>query len=199
MKKRNKNKLYYGIGIGIIVLVLGVSVAVAQTGGFWDKVAERTAQILSGKIEIPEEPTFGAIPGDTVNSPCFTVNGVTECSYTVGLTRGTSTPAYIKSPNATTTLIYFPTAYFNYASTSQALLVDIAKSTTQYASTTVLGGIYLDAAAGGLLVGSSTTALPDQLVAPNSYIMVKMSCGVGASCTYSAPSGYLKAQFRYVK
>lgn len=203
------------IGIIALVLVAGsfsfvANVAKGEGVSFWDKVAQYTAQILgknitdkletSGILEQTLDETFGAMPGSEIQGPCFKVNGVEECSYSKSFTPGTSTPAYIKSPNASSTLVDWPTAYFSYVSSTEATWVEIANSTTQYATTTSFGYLAYAANTGGLLIGSTTDVSTAKIIPPNTYIVVKLSGGAGTShvtgWTNTAPKGFLKATFR---
>lgn len=80
---------------------------------------------------------IGAVPGDTIESSCLTVNGSVTCSESKSYSVATSTLCAIRTPSATSTLVRFMGVPSN--STSTASLLALATSTTRFTSGVNLG------------------------------------------------------------
>ena len=208
-KKKTNNRILIVVASLVLVALVSVVVVKAQGVSFWDKVAQYAGQIIGQNVNdkldtsgILEEPTFGAMPGSELFQPDFTVNGVRTYSYSVGMTNATNTPCFIKTPPATTTPAFI-SVYVKFATTS-ASFIDLAYSTTRYASTTSLGYLTLAAGAGGTLIASTTNAswgigaLTGRYLPPNTYLMVKLAAAngltTGTGYENMAPVGVCKAQ-----
>ncbi len=144
-------------------------------------------------------PTFGALSGPDIPSPYLQWGGVQHwAGSTVNLVAGTSTPAAIQSPAATSTL-QSVVCRFQPASTS-AKVITIAKATTAFATTTKLGDCTLAAGAFGTCVGSSTSAVNLDgigVFGPNQYIVIGMQGGQGNGAL-EAPVGACEAEWNVI-
>lgn len=136
----------------------------------------------------PEAPVdnLGAAPGPDTGYTYFGVGGVRQHSASKSLQTGTTTVCSIKSPNATSSLL-FGGIRFVVGSTT-ASTVTLAKSTNGTATSSSLGTFALAANAQGVGTASTTG---NHIFAPNQYFVVSMGGGTG---TYS-PTGTCKATF----
>ena len=124
----------------------------------------------------------------SVASPYLQIGGTTLYGGGEQLRTGTSTVCVIQSPAATSTLISAG-VNFRLASTS-AVMVDLAKATTVYATTTMIGTAYsIAASAQATIVASSTAGIAGDvgIFAPNTFFMVKY--GGDTSGTANASKG----------
>lgn len=104
------------IAMGLLLagtLVVGITTARADGGTCRVKIADIClGEFKAGVLEIqeffdaPEEDVLGAIPGNSVNSPDFGVNGVTVHYRNQGFFHATGTLCILRAPNATTTLTH---------------------------------------------------------------------------------------------
>jgi len=144
-------------------------------------------------------PSFGAVSSPDIPSPYLQWAGIQHWGgSTVSLVAGTSTPAAIQSPAATSTL-QSVVCRFQPASTS-AKVITIAKATTPYATTTKLGDCTLAAGAFGTCVGSSTSAVDLDgigVFGPHQYIVVGMAGGQGNGAL-EAPVGACEAEWNVI-
>ena len=130
---------------------------------------------------------LGAV--SVLNSP-LEVNGAEVYLEGKALTTATTTVCAIKSPAATSTLTF---AAVNFVvSSSTASTVTLAKATTAYATTTLLGVADIGANAQDTIIASSSPAAAEATIfAPSTYFVVGMAGGVG---TFS-PTGRCTATF----
>ena len=84
------------------------------------------------------ERIVGAMPGPTISSPYLSVNDVVFWPTRRSLTSATTTPCAIQSPAATSSLIYG--GMFISVGTTTATVLDMATSTTAFATTTAIAG-----------------------------------------------------------
>lgn len=138
------------------------------------------------------EVTVSAISNPDVASPYFGWGGVRQWATSQSVAQATSTFCAMQSPAATTTLLR-ATVNLTTASSSAQNVV-IAKATTQYATTTLLGQLSVAANGQVLVVGTSTSALTDGIIAPNSWITAGWTGALGGGVN-SAPVGSCKAIF----
>lgn len=137
---------------------------------------------------------LGAVSGPDSSFPCETHNGVMQCFERTKMRTATTTVCSIKSPTASSTLVS-AAAHFETASSS-ALLIEMGKATTPYATTTLLARLSNAAGAkASVIATTSATALTDGIVAPNSYINV-MIAGAGGATSATAPVGNCQATFQ---
>lgn len=109
----------------------------------------------------------------------------------------TTTVCSIAGPKNATSTLAFASAHFEVASSS-ALLIEMGKATTPFATTTLLARLSNAAGAKATVIATtSATALTDGIVAPNSYINV-MIAGVGGATALTVPSGFCQATFNVI-
>ena len=142
---------------------------------------------LYPKVSPVAEPRVGANPGPDSQSECTSQNGLITCSTNKGLTLA-STTCSIRSPNATSTLVF---GSLQVASTSAAAaLIEMGKSVSPNATTTLIGGVTVAAGAQATIIASTSPSgaglNPTVVFAPNTYFNVKNGSGVfqfGGTCT----------------
>ena len=138
------------------------------------------------------ERIVGAVSGPDTYFDYVANNDLQKFGQTKPLTTATTTVCAIKSPTATSTLI-FGSVKFTVSSTT-ASTVTLAKATTAFATTTSLGSASVGASAQATVVSKKTAAGGDGLdetFAPDTYFVVSMAGGVG---TFS-PTGSCSAEF----
>lgn len=162
-----------GIGLAIVLALFGVTrPAVKET--------------------VIEKVPYGAATSPDISSPYFSFGGVRHWATHQNVAQATSTFCAMQSPPATTTLLF---ASVNLTtSSSSAQTVVIAKAATQFATTTLLGQLASAANATPVVIATSTTALTDGIVAPNSWITAGWSGALGGGVG-SAPVGVCNAVF----
>ena len=132
---------------------------------------------------------FSSLP--IVNFPYFCQNGVCVFSYKISLVSATNTVCAIQSPEATSTLKH---GSISIASTTPfATIIEIAKATTRYATTTLLGSKTVAGGNYASLLATTTldnSATPNLVFPPLTWLVVN----VGAKYS-SAPNGNCEAQW----
>lgn len=121
-----------------------------------------------------DDPDFGSIVGPYSVTPSVNFNGMRIVGKAQSLATGTSTVCAIISPTSTSTLLSAGVK-FDLASTA-AVVVDLAKGTTQYATSTRIGTIYsMAASAQATIVASSTGSVAGDatIFGPSTYFVVK--------------------------
>lgn len=138
--------------------------------------------------------TYGAVAGPDLYSPYLCVNGVCQWFNHIPMAQATTTLCAIKSPAATSTL---GRSTVNFAiSTTSATILTIAKASTPYATTTIIGTAYAIAAnAPATVIASSSPAAGAVTVfGPNQYLVVGLQGGIG---TFT-PTGTCNATFETI-
>ena len=135
----------------------------------------------------------GGLSSPDISSPYFSVGGVYEWkAQTANLIQASTTLCAIQSPAATSTLGRAVIRLVN--ATTSAVIIDLAKASSPYATTTLLGTTY---AMGGstqvTIVASSTGLGGSQVFAPNDWFVVKHADGTGGGYTGEAPTGVCQA------
>ena len=165
---------YYGKGIRNIILESG-AVLNYQEAPFAIPAEE---SITSESITSGEE-----LGGAGQNLPYreLKIGDILHTYRHVPMINATSTPCYIKSPAATSTLVY-ASVDFTTSSTTDDSFIDIAKSATDNATTTILGASYrfINSTHAGPIIASTTDGSKN-VFPPNYYLVVKMGGGVGSS------------------
>lgn len=169
----------YGIGlVAVVALVLGFVAYNRQT---------------------PVSPPFGAAAGPDFNSngAGFSFDGAREFDTQVGMIVASTTDCIIKSPAATSSLV-FASAKYNVA-TGTATVITFGKGTV-FATTTLLGSqVTIASGAQAFIVASSTTlnyTSNDFVFAPNSYLVVGQQGGAsGTNFNVTANSNTCQARF----
>ncbi len=128
--------------------------------------------------------TFGSVSGPDLYSTYFNVNGVINWYYKTAMSAASTTCSF-KSPAATSTILSL-NAYLASASSGTGLSLEIGQSTSPNATTTLI--TVNEAAAATTLLQATTTgsALTDGIIAPNTYINVKIGssspAGIKGTC-----------------
>lgn len=109
------------------------------------------ALIRPNPVQTVVERIVGASPGDSINSPSLTVNGLTKQYASIAYSNATSTFCVVPRPAATSTLVSFTAK--NTSATGTAIYLLLEKRTNPFAplltaatSTNVLNGTFLLAA-----------------------------------------------------
>jgi len=162
------------------------------TAGIALGVVLLTLTLMPQKV-INSVQTLGAVSSPDIMSPYFSFGGVRQwAAHTESLGQATTTVCALQSPAATSTLL---TASIRYSvSSTTASTVTMAKATTAYATTTLIGGGSLAANAQGTFNATTTLAQATSLdgvmvFAPSAYLVVGMAGGTG---TFS-PTGTCQA------
>lgn len=155
-----------------IFVVLVVSAIVSAIVGFASTT--KTVQTV-----IHEQPT-GSVVSSEIPDNNFSFGGVRRWAYSPRMSVATTTLCAVKSPAATSTLVF--AGYQIYTGTSTAATIDLAKGTTQYATTTLLltGSSVASGARGEFSWTSAGASAADDIMAPNTFVLVKTaSAGLG--------------------
>jgi hypothetical protein len=152
-------------------------------------------------VNVPEQKQiFGAVASSDLMTNWFSFGGVQQWAGKIEtLPTASSTVCAIQSPNATSTLVG-GTIRFTLASTS-AVTVDLAKGTTQYATTTKIGSTYgIAASAQATIVASSTGSVAGDgtIFAPNNWFVVRINEYSNSSGAGNAPTGKCQAIWRSI-
>lgn len=206
----NKKNVYGGILIAIIIATVSFLISLKEPNTI---VGSQGLQGLQGE-QGPQGPAgrdgkdgkdgkdapvkLGGVSGPDTYFSYVANNNLQEYGETKGFTTATTTVCAIKSPAATSTLVF---AGVNFTvSSSTASLVTLAKATTAYATSTALNTLTLAANAQGAQIATSSTAtvgvVGNNIFSPNTYFVVGMQdttpqAGAG---TFS-PVGSCSARF----
>jgi hypothetical protein len=96
--------------------------------------------------------TLGAV--STLNEPCTSFGGITHCFSKTTINQASTTICQFTSPTATSTLIRANVTLTT--GTTTALVLDIGKSTTQTATTTLFNSVTVASGALGTVLASTT-------------------------------------------
>ena len=140
------------------------------------------ATILTGALSI----------GGTITN-----NGVVDSYDSKSATSATTTPCAFQSPTSTSTLA-FGSAQFTLASSTEAVLLTIAKATTAYATTTQIGvdGTLAGGAQGTFIASTTSGTIGQTIFAPNEWLVFGVQGATSGSTIYEDLAGTCKAQFR---
>ena len=205
--RKKSNGVFYVVISLVAILAIGSIAAIAYSD------YNNTRMVAEGDINIqnyneatneaPEEVNLGASPGPERYAYQFCDNEVCYQATSLSM-QASTTPCSIKSPSATSTLTY---ASYNFvvASSTEAVVVTIAKGSTGTATTTQIGtdiAIAANAQATVMASSSPTTATDASVVfAPNTYLVLGIqgytSYGTGIN-PYSGIQGRCKAIFNIV-
>lgn len=159
-------------------------------------IAIIVAMVIGGAFLLtksPSAPLSGAVTGPEVDSPFFTIGGVTKEYRSQSLLAGTTTPCSIKSPNATSTLLVY-TLRYSRTSADGATTFDVTTGTTQYATTTGTISAAQAVATGPVKADVVLYGTTTSIVAPNSFIVTKYATS-SLSANF-ANTGVCKAVFQ---
>ena len=195
--KKSKEKWVWRIGMIVVGMIALVSITIAASGGsFWDKVAIYTADIIGGKIEVPdlENINIGALPGPDIQYPYLSVNGWRTQYVQMTMNKATTTLCSIKTPNnASTTLARFQFSIQTGTSTAATLVLS---ESTNISGTSTATNI-MPAVTVAANVGLQSNTIPavgtnNMLIEKDHYILL-MTEGAGlGGYTYT---GTCQAEF----
>lgn len=156
-------------------------------------VVALAAVTFMSPTETETQKPVGAVSSPDIISPYYTVGGVPVWKQrTDSLIQASTTVCSLQSPAATSTLL---TAGIRFAlASSSAMVVDLARSSSPAATTTKIGTTYnIAAGAQATIIASSTGSVAGDatIFPPNTYFVVKMDTGTGA--TFNAPTGTCEA------
>ena len=179
------NKKYI---VGVIVIVAGIL---------------SLNSLLPDKITIEPAPTpkpsYGALAGPDLPSNYFSFGGVRDWAGFESLLQGSSTICAIQSPAATSTLNH-GSLRFAFASSS-AISVDLARGTTQYGTSTLIGTTYAVAAgAQATIVASSTGSVAGDatIFPPSTWFIARINQWSASSGVLNAPTGTCQARWTQI-
>lgn len=193
--------IYVAVGAAILVSIVALGVGLAKPE------SNLNMQSIVDEV-VYRVQNFGAAPGPDRFSQCETTNGVQHCWGSSSLRQASTTLCSIKSPAATSTLVFGSVALIT--GTSSATAMEIGKSTVMDATTTRL--TYDSAIAGtqtlttavastsqvGSLGETYTTDAQSLVFAPNTWFNVKYGgsvCGATNSAACNSFVGSCKAEF----
>ena len=159
-------------------------------------------------IVYQQPPIVGAIPGNEVFGPEWKVNGYTGHYNSTKLKTGTTTVCSLKSPGATSTLVFGGINYASTTSTTTAT-VYLAKSTSAYgtSSTAILGVDAIANTARRTITATTSIASGEQnefTFGPSQYFLVIQKPATvnggdaslqNLAANYWAPTGFCEAEW----
>lgn len=201
----NKSNLIIGL-VAVAALVVGVTAFTQVPDAIQGAKGDKGEQGIPGRpgrdgvdgvttvktVPAVPNPVLGGLSSPDVSSPYFSFGGVRRwAASTDSLTQATTTICALLSPSSTSTLVS-ATLRLDVSSTS-ASIIDIAKSSNAFATTTKIGTTYYIAAgAQAAIVASSTGSVAGDatIFAPNQYLVVNMKGGL---TNVFSPTGSCKA------
>jgi hypothetical protein len=115
----------------------------------------------------------GSVPGTSLSSPFWDVNGLTTEYRSQRLNVASTTICSMRSPTYATSTLVFGSVSFTTGTTT-VLVVDFGRSTGPGATTTSLGQSYLAAGFTETFIASSTNVGTKSIFAPGTYFNVKV-------------------------
>lgn len=162
----NKQNILVSSVIGVIALVASVLL-----GG---------TQVVKDTVHEVEVRT-GAISSPDIDANYFSYGGVRHYGLKADISQATTTVCAIQSPAGTSSLKFWSIS--ERVSSSSASIITIAKATTAFATTTILGSqMAIAANAQADIVGSTTAAQQTagaDLFAPNTWLVFGQQGGTG--------------------
>lgn len=142
--------------------------------------------------QVNDEP-LAAQSQQVVDGNRFNVEGVQQYFTRRALAQATTTICAIRSPQATSTLDH-ASVRFTVSSTT-ASIITIAKATTAFATTTIIGNqVSIAANAQATIIATTTSAQVTSqtaVFAPNDWLVIGMQGGIGTM----SPTGICQAKF----
>lgn len=149
-----------------------------------------------GGYLFPQVKNFpvGSVAGPDSTYEYYSVNGVAEYKYSTPLNNASTTICSIKSPMATSTLLF---ASLNISTgTSTVLQIDMGHAVGNNTATTTALGTKFDLATTKLATIIATTTNPAAVVfGPGEYFNVRFSPGSAITNTVNSLKGACKAEF----
>lgn len=215
MKKTNKIVKKYKFAIVIVVLLsaLAVTGVKATDGGFFDRIAQIAGEVLGNSLSdkmVDIEQVVGAMPGNELQGPEFTVSGLTRSFYSNGMNKASTTLCVITPSQrgfATSTIEDFFLSIS--VGTSTASTIVVATSTDAYSTSSEPFIGPFTVAASAQLYASWRPAVDESiltsaasgytLIQPTDYILVKTAGASLANGTGYSYTGKCAASFTQLK
>jgi len=127
-------------------------------------------------------PDYGAVTGPTIQGNFLTVGNLTTWRRSSGLNQASTTLCALQAPASTSTLEFASIQLTT--GTTTGIDLDLAKSTSPSASTTLLGTTYIYAGSNAkdTVIASTSPAGGNAVIfGPNQYFIVKYGGAVGSS------------------
>ena len=156
---------------------------------------------LYPKVQTQVQPVLGSNPGPDSLNECTSQNGLTTCMARVGFNAASTTICSIKGPASTSTVEWVSIGMS--VSTTSATILEVATSTTAFATTTQMFTATIATSTEFDIVGQPayTSSSKLGLLAPDNWVVASMRQGIDSAIsagTYS-PTGACQAQFRVVR
>lgn len=153
---------------------------------------------LLPKADAPQSPQLGSLAGPNIPYQFLNWGGVPIFNFGITVKQATSTVCAIQSPAATSTLI--AGSIRMDVSSSSALIIEMAKATTAFATTTLIGTKFTTAAAAQVYLNASTSpqAGDANVFGPNQWFNIKVAGGItggDSAGTGFVPTGTCQAVF----
>ena len=207
----NKHLGSIALGLAVVALVLGVVSYQKQPTVLKGASGAQGPQGIQGPVGPvgPQGPRgergpagesgqvkLGAMPGSDLYSPTFSVNGVRSFFTRQNLAQATTTVCAIQAPTTGTSSLRF-FSIKESTSTTTASIIDIAKASTAFATTTKLvptQSLGANAVWGFGLTGTSTVGTNYQPLsfAAGEWVVVNQVGGAGLAVS---PVGVCQAEF----
>lgn len=183
----NNKNIFFSSAVTVLIAV-GLSFALIQP----------KVEVQETDVPISESVPIGAQSQNISSTECHVRNGVEFCYPRTGMNVATTTVCALKSPPKTS-ILRAATVDVQISSTT-ATTISIARASTAYATTTILGSaVTLNANEAEAFYASTTDNV---MFAPNSFLVVGMSKTSGSGQTGTlgvySPTGTCGAEFQVV-
>ena len=120
--------LFIGIGVAVIAPMMAYLISL--------QASNADGNPAKGQVrgEGQDEPTLGAIPGDSFDQSCFKWNGQTKCNLNIGMAATSSYLCQVQNPARATSTIDQITVAINRSAFGAANVFSISTSSAQFAS-----------------------------------------------------------------
>ncbi len=169
-------------------IALAVAIVIAIGGSYYFPRVQTAVQNVVGSVTGPDD-----------SFQCKISNGLETCGTRVALTTATSTPCWIKAPNATSTLLSAKLQLTVGSSTATTWRAAVATSSSSFESATKIGSWSLGSGAVASFFASTTEATvignddTGIVISPNQYIGWKYTgSAVGDASKFT---GFCSAKF----
>ena len=153
----------------VITIVIAVALSAGAAFG-----------IVSHETKAPA-PSYGALAGPDISSPYLSWGGVADYKASASMRTATTTLCAIQSPSATSSLVM--ASWKISAGTTTAATIDLATSTSRFATTTnLIAGTSVASGAQGSAAWRSSGS--NSVLAPNTYVVVKTAGAGSGGYTY---------------
>lgn len=151
----------------------------------------KPADVVTKVTEVP----VGSVVSSEVSSSNFSFGEVRRWAYRPKFNVASTTLCAVKSPAASSTLVF--AGYIINTGTSTAATIDVAKGTTPYATTTLLVTGTSVASGATKEIGWTTAGATaaDDIMAPNTWLIVKTASAGLSGYTYGGNCSVVFQEF----